>query len=137
MGRAAMRAVWACFGWAWLGIYVLAGCSAPAAREVRYVGDVTPESACGVATHGTLTTAKGRFTFAPSDGVLLLTGDVREGGALAATLTTTGADRKPYVMRFEGTLAVDQVRGRYMTPRCAFTVTLDRSNARSFEVPYL
>jgi hypothetical protein len=132
MDRAAIRLGLAC-----LLMGALGACGAPTAREIRYIGDVTPEMACGVATHGTLTTGKGRFTFAPSDGVLLFSGDVGDGGALAATLTTTGADRKPYAMRFEGVLTADHVRGRYVTPRCAFAVRLDRSTARPFEVPYL
>ncbi len=115
----------------------LACCGAPASQEARYTGTVVPETACGPASHGTLTTSKGRFNFAPDDGVLLLAGDVGAGGALSATLATQGADRKGYIMRFEGQMDPEHVHGRYTTPRCTFTVSFDRNHSRQFEVPYL
>jgi hypothetical protein len=115
----------------------LAGCDTSAVRNQTYVGTVTPDGACGQQSHATLSTAKGRFTFAPEDGVLLLRGDVGAAGALSATLATTGADRKPYVMRFDGTLDPQHVTGKYVTPRCSFTVNLDNNGQRAFETPYL
>jgi hypothetical protein len=104
--------------------FLLAGCGMPLSHETRYVGTATPEAACGAASPATLTTAKGRFTLAPDDGTLLLSGDVGADGALLATLTTPGADRKPFVMRFNGRMNAQTVQGRYVTPRCAFAVSL-------------
>ncbi len=113
------------------------GCGTPVVRNQTYVGTVTPDGACGQQSRATLSTAKGHFTFAPEDGVLLLRGDVGQDGTLSGTLATTGADRKPYVMRFDGTLDAQHVTGKYVTPRCGFTVKLDNNGQRAFETPYL
>jgi hypothetical protein len=123
----------------WLALLLLglAGCGGSASQETRYIGAVTPDGACGQASRGTLTTAKGRFTFAPSDGVLLVQGEVAADGALSGTLATTGADRKPFVMRLTGTADGAHVVARFVTPRCGYDVRLDKSDSRAFEVPYL
>ncbi len=122
---------------------MLASCGgAPAQQQARYTGAVTPDGPCGAASSGTLTTliaggARGHFTFAPADGVLQLSGTVGEDGTLAAELTTPGADRKGFTMRFSGHLDPEHVTGRYVTPRCGFSVSLTNTHARAFEVPYL
>ncbi|MBV9811962.1 MAG: hypothetical protein JO326_04375, partial [Acetobacteraceae bacterium] len=68
---------------------LLAACGASLTRERRYSGELLPESECGAPLHGTLTAAGDKFAFAPSDGVLLLRGDVAKDGAASGTLTTT------------------------------------------------
>ena len=111
-------------GWV-LVVSAMAACGGGfPSREMRYTGTVMPDGACGVASRGTLTTVGGRFTFAPSDGVLLLSGTVGASGELAAALATPGVDRKPFLMRFDGALTAGQVTGRYLTPRCGFNVRL-------------
>lgn len=102
------------------------GGSMTGSRESRFAGDVTPEGVCGAKSHGTLTTERGKFAFTPTDGVLLIAGDVGADGVLAGELATNGADHKPYVMTFHGTMTDDKVTGRYVTPRCAYGVSLAR-----------
>ncbi len=127
----------------WLGAAVLlSSCGTPGAEQLRYTGAVSPQAApggatCGEASSGTLTTSKGHFTFTPTDGVLTLGGEVGGDGSLDATLALPGADKKPYPLRFIGRMTDAGVIGQYITPRCSFTVNLQRNRARPFEVPYL
>ncbi len=110
----------------------LSGCGGVGlSRETRYNGPVAPDGACGTASQGTLSVRGNEFVFLPSDGVILIRGTVGADGAVAGTFTTTGADHKPYVMSFSGNIGGDHVTGRYVTPRCAFSVSLDR-HALSF-----
>jgi hypothetical protein len=95
-------------------------------RETRYTGPVSPDGACGTASQGTLSTRGNEFVFLPSDGVIMMRGTVGADGAVGGTFTSTGADHKPYVMTFAGKVGEDHVTGRYITPRCTFTVSLDR-----------
>jgi hypothetical protein len=99
------------------------GISAP---ELRYIGSVTPTGPCGEASRGTLT-AKGKsFAFTPSDGVILMRGDIAADGTAHAQLTTQGADKKPFMTTLSARISGDQIDGSYVTPRCAFTISLTR-----------
>ncbi len=104
----------------------LTSCGGVLSRETRYTGPLTPDGPCGAATHGTLTTEGTKFAFTPSDGVILLRGDVAADGSAHADITTTGADKKPFVMTLTATISADKVDGHYVTPRCTFTVSLAR-----------
>ncbi len=92
--------------------------------DARYTGRVVPESACGTEAPATLVVRRSRFTFTPTDGVLLITGDVAPDGTLAGQLTTPGVDRKPFTMTLAARIAATEVDGTYVTPRCRFRVTL-------------
>ncbi len=102
------------------------------ARETRYTGSVTPTGACGEASRGTLTAQGKSFAFTPSDGVILMRGDIAPDGTAQARLTTTGADKKPFVMTLSAKISGDQIDGSYVTPRCVFTVSLTRSHQGLF-----
>lgn len=140
----------ALMGTALAAVVALDGC-ASFARDARYTGDVTPQGACGTASHGTLTATGTRVAFTPTDGVLLLRGERAADGTAKAELTTEGAGgagaaalpgetakpgakapdaksgaKRPYVMSFAGTVTDEAAIGTYTTPRCAFTVNLAR-----------
>ena len=109
-------------------VLALAACGAKLTAETRYVGDVTPQGACGDKSHGTLTTQGGKFAFTPNDGVLLLRGGVAADGTAVGELATQGADRKAFVMALNAKVSDEHVDGTYITPRCTFTVTLQRAS---------
>ncbi|HEX3350087.1 MAG TPA: hypothetical protein VHS58_18510 [Acetobacteraceae bacterium] len=102
----------------------LDACGTAITQERRYSGDLLPESPCGAPLHGTMTTYAGKFALAPSDGALLIRGDVGADGKASGELATTGVDHKPFVMRFAGTVSPGKVEGRYVTPRCSYAVSL-------------
>ncbi len=106
-------------------LLALAGCAGvlPGA-DARYTGHIVPESACGTEAPATLVVRRSRFTFTPTDGVLLIAGDMAGDGTLAGQLTTPGVDHKPFTMTFAARIAGTEVSGTYVTPRCRFRVTL-------------
>jgi hypothetical protein len=64
--------------------------------------------------------------FAPSDGVLVLPGQVNASGHVVASLNAMGADHKPFPQAFEGDQTGDVITGRFATPRCRASVVLTR-----------
>lgn len=103
----------------------LAGCGlAPPARN--FVGPVTarPGNPACQTSRGTLTVRGRQFQFEPNEGVLVIQGGIAPDGHLRGEDTTRGVDHHPFTLRFEGTLAGDEVTGTLTTPRCTFDVAL-------------
>jgi hypothetical protein len=114
-----------------LSFALLAGCikreSFGSSYDLRWVGPVTPVAGrCPAASQGTMTmVARDRsVTFAPSDGVIVLRGNVAPDGTVHAGLDTLGADHRPFPLRLEASLSDAGVNGTYTTPICRERVEL-------------
>lgn len=105
-------------------VLLVGACEVKSQHEQRYTGLTVPNGACGTTSSATLTIARNRFAFAPSDGTLIITGTIGENSLLQGDLATTGADHKPFVMHLSAKLDGEAVSGTYTTPRCTFTVAL-------------
>lgn len=108
----------------------LAGC---AGGNGRFIGTMTTEQgACGPGfdsagqAAAVLIVQGEEVQFAPTQGVLVLRGKVNDAGHVVASNSTAGADRKPFLMVFEGDRTGDGVQGRFASPRCRATVLLTR-----------
>ena len=115
---------------AWLILLGLSGCSGEAAR---FTGPVTVEQGtCALGFDATTNTTASLVLrgndvqFAPSDGVIVLTGQIDGKGHVVASSNATGADRKPFPQVFEGDRDGDRVVGRFASPRCRANVVLTR-----------
>jgi hypothetical protein len=94
------------------------------ARAV-YTGPVQPVvGTCDPIGVGTLTLRSHAVEFAPSAGVLVLTGTLGQNGAIHAELVRPGSDKRPYRLTLQATLAAGQIEGDYVTPRCQYKVHL-------------
>jgi hypothetical protein len=90
-----------------------------------FTGSLTPlAGTCDATNRATLTRHHDTVLFTPQDGVLILEGTVAPGGAINASVQTTGMDRKPYRVLFSGTLTNDTITGTYVTTRCRYGVAL-------------
>lgn len=114
---------------AFLATGLLAACAGGAA-EGRWVGQVRPEAGslaapgCHGESRGTLTVRGDKALFTPDDGTAVLTGTADPDGRVRASFSRLGADRKPYVLRFEGSTANGELTGTYAAPGCRAAVTL-------------
>ena len=115
----------------YLLVVLLAGCGA--VSDARFSGSVTAtEGVCGLGfdaagrARATLVTRGDDVRFAPSDGVIVLSGKMNAAGHVVVGSTAAGADKKPFAQVFEGDLAGDYVSGVYATPRCRAKVDLNR-----------
>ena len=105
---------------------LLAACAADA--PVTYAGTLTPQSGACDPTSRAVLIKRGRdLQFTPSQGVLILSGQVTPSGGIAAALSTPGADHKPYQLKLAATLAGDTITGAYLTPRCRYKVQLAKT----------
>ena len=94
----------------------------------RWIGPVTPEtgsSACRP-SRGIAQITGTDILFAPDEGTWVLRGTIRDNGQVSAERTRLGADKAPFQTTFEGTRTADAITGRYVTPRCTYTVALKR-----------
>ena len=109
-------------------LLLLAACGAPVPGDGRWFGDMKPDPAAPGCEAGraSLTGTRGTILFTPNEGTLTLRGAAAPDGAIAAAYTTTGADKKPFVMRLSARLDGDRIAGTYTTPRCSYAVTLRR-----------
>lgn len=106
-------------------LLALAGCAdVLPGSDARYTGHIVPEGTCGTEAPATLVVRRPRFTFTPTDGVLLIAGEVALDGTLAGQLTTPGVDHRPFTMTLAARIAGREVSGTYVTPRCRFRVAL-------------
>jgi hypothetical protein len=110
-------------------LLTLAACTS---REARYTGTMTPESACGTAEKATLTVAKGSANFAANDGAVVLPATVAPNGKLAGQRVLIGGDKKPFPLSLDGTVTDDVATGTYATPRCRFSLLLNRVHVGLF-----
>jgi hypothetical protein len=98
-------------------------------QPISFAGQIVPQAGvCDAAAPAVLTRRGHYVQFAPQEGTLVLSGQIAPDGAVRASLDTPGADRKPYHLFFEGTLTGKSLAGRYVTPRCRYTVTLQRDD---------
>ena len=113
-----------------VALLALAGCGA---GDERFTGAITTEQGqCGPGfddsgkATATLMLRGKKAEFVPSDGVVLLSGQVDAAGRVRAGSSAPGGDKKPFPQVFEGERKGDQVVGRFATPRCRAVVTLTR-----------
>ncbi len=105
---------------------ILAACSGSA--PVTYAGDLTPQSgACDPPSRAILVRRGPDLQFTPAQGVLILDGQITPAGELTASLSTPGADHKPYLLKLTAILAGQTITGSYVTPRCRYAVHLAQS----------
>lgn len=116
-------------------IPILAACggreSLLSSYDARFVGTITPESGQDCRPAGpspaTLTLKRSDKTvmFAPTDGVLVLSGSLAPDGTVHAKLDlTTTDDHKPYPLVLDGMLVNQSFTGTYTTPDCRYRVAL-------------
>ncbi len=97
----------------------------PFGRQTRYVGNL-PSCTVGPDAQATLVRAADRFSFAPSDGALVVSGSVAPDGSFAGSLVTNppGRDRQgrtsteAFALTVTGRIEDEVVSGTYVTPRC-------------------
>jgi hypothetical protein len=104
----------------------LANCATRAA--ITYAGDLTPQSGtCDPPARAILVTRGRDLQFTPTQGVLILPGQITPSGHIEAALQTQGADRKPYLLKLTATLTGQAISGTYVTPRCRYAVHLTQA----------
>ena len=116
-----------------IGCLAGAGCGLPFAHQTRYVGNV-PSCAVGPGAQATLVRAADRFSFAPSDGALVVSGSLAPDGSFAGSLVTNppGRDRQghagteAFTLTVTGRIEGDAASGTYVTPRCHIAFRLLR-----------
>ncbi len=125
-GRGLAHAFAAC------ALLTLAACAG--GPDGRYFGKMATQTGiCGLSAtpdgqiDASLTIRGGDVRFVPEQGVVVLPGRIDAAGHVIASDSQPGADRKSFVMVFEGDLHGDTITGRYATPRCRATVTLARN----------
>ena len=97
-------------------------------RTESYFGNVTPQAGvCDAAQAASLTIRRDQVRFAPTQGVLVLSGKLAKDGAITATLTVADMNRKPRQYELNARLAGDAITGSYVTPRCTSTISLKHS----------
>jgi hypothetical protein len=90
-----------------------------------YTGTVQPVAGtCEAVSAGTLTLRANAVEFAPTSGVLVLTGTLAKDGSIRAQLVRPGSDKHPYTLTLQATLKSDQIEGDYLTPRCHYRLHL-------------
>ena len=97
----------------------------------RWVGTMIPQpdSSCGNNLSSTLTRRGTQFTFAPGDGVLVITGSIASDGHVHSVLPLIGANKQPFPLTIEGTLTPSGFSGTYSTPRCKALVQLQPASS--------
>lgn len=111
-------------------LLLLAACASPtAATDGRWFGDMTPEQPSQVCQPGraSLVSTRDAVLFTPNEGTQTLTGTITPARTVTAERTTTGTDKKPYVMTLAARIEDGVVTGTYATPRCRYAVRLTRS----------
>ena len=109
-----------------LPVLLLAACAANA--PVTYAGKITPQSGTCDPPGRAVLIKRGRdLEFTPTQGVLILAGQITPSGDITAVFAGPGADHKPYLLKLTATLAGQAIDGTYVTPRCRYAVHLARS----------
>jgi hypothetical protein len=118
-----------------VGCLATASCSVPVASQVRYVGNL-PGCTTGPSAQATLVRAADRFSFAPSDGALVVSGNVAPNGSFAGSLVTNPArvDRdgrsgtRAFTLTVTGGIEGETASGIYETSSCRTAFRLSRVN---------
>lgn len=109
-------------------VVLLAACTAPVTPDARYVGVATPATPGEFCKPGraVLRLRDGRAVFTPDEGTWTLEGTATAGGAMQAERVGRGANKQPYVTKLTGTWSEQAASGTYVTPRCSYSVQLER-----------
>jgi hypothetical protein len=112
-----------------------AGCGPTLANQTRYAG-VLSDCASGPEARATLVRVADHFSFAPSDGALVVPGTVAPDGSFAGSLRTdhagsgrqghAGGSSSPFTLVVTGRIEGDIAAGEFATPRCRATFRLSR-----------
>ncbi len=95
------------------------------ATRAIYSGPVEPVAGtCEPASSGTLTLRADNVEFAPTSGVLVLTGVLDKDGGIHADLIRPGVEKLPYHLTLHATLRAGKIEGEYVTPRCHYKIHL-------------
>jgi hypothetical protein len=116
-----------------IGCLTGTSCGVPFAHQSRYVGNL-PGCTIGPSVQATLVQAANRFSFAPSDGALVVMGSVAPDGSFAGSLVTNppGRDRQgragteAFTLTVTGRIEGNAASGTYVTPRCSTAFRLPR-----------
>jgi hypothetical protein len=105
---------------------ILAACGGD--QAVTYAGDLTPMAgSCDPPGRAVLIKRGAYVSFTPTQGVLILNGQIGPDGHLTASADTSGADRQPYHLKLDAAVAGPAIAGTYVTPRCRYAVKLVQS----------
>lgn len=109
---------------------VLVGCSGEGGSAI-YTGTLHPTGGtCDPPAQATLQVQNDAVMFTPNVGTLTLRGTLSADGAIRASLSVIGAEKKAYALKFENTRPTvpnaKTIEGRYITPRCTYSITLDK-----------
>ena len=97
-------------------------------RMDAYFGTTIPQTGvCDPPQAASLTIRREQVRFAPTQGVLVLSGSIAPDGAIKAVLTIPDINRKPTLYRLEAHLTGNDITGSYITPRCTSMVSLKHS----------
>jgi hypothetical protein len=110
-------------------------CDVQLGRQTSYAGDL-PDCVIGPTAHSTLVVEGNHFSFAPSDGALIISGTVQSDGTFAGSMRTdqpgrggrdaSGARAAPYTLSVTGQVDRALASGEFATPRCRSTFRLPR-----------
>ena len=120
------------------GCLAATACATPLAVQSRYAGDM-PACTTGPAGRATLVRQADHFSFAPTDGALVISGRVDPDGSFTGTLVSNpsrhdqeghaGSAAQPFTLTVTGRLDVAAATGTYQTPRCRTAFRLPRIEA--------
>jgi len=110
-------------------LLLLAACASPtASTDGEWFGDITPDHAEPGCPPGraSLVSKHAAVVFTPNDATQSLTGMITSEETVAATRSTSGADKKPYITKLTARVEDGSITGTYETPRCHYAVRLRR-----------
>lgn len=105
----------------------LAACTAPAGDvSGRWIGPLTatPANPACPNTRGIAQVKANALIFAPDEGTWILEGAVTPNGAVTASHTRQGANKRSYITHLAATLTPESLVGTYTTPSCTYAVRL-------------
>ena len=119
------------------GCLAISSCGMPLTLESRYAGALQG-CAGGSATRATLVRQANHFSFAPSDGALVISGTVAADGSFSGALVTSpsrhdqegrsGTAAQAFALTVTGHLDGGAATGTYATPRCHAAFYLPRAD---------
>ena len=120
------------------GYLAAAGCSTPLAVQSRYAGDMRG-CTTGPSARATLVRQADRFSFAPSDGALVISGNVATDGSFSGSLVAnparhdhedhSGTGAHPFTLTVTGRIDDGAATGSFASPHCSAGFRLPRIEA--------
>ena len=110
-----------------LVLLYLAGCGLRTHAERRWIGDLTSiaDPAACPNTRGVLTMRDSMVSFAPDEGVWVLTGPAG-ASTIDISRSRVTSDRKTYKTDLQARWTDAEIEGTYTTPQCKYQVRLVR-----------